>query len=107
MPEFPTFYTSVTNMFDCFGFINSLLQKFDPSMEVIDWFQSPSLALTVLIIGSLWSGFGINVLYFSAALTNIPDELYEALEKELNAAYFEAYPRKYPVEVPSVYVLPT
>lgn len=69
-----------TNMFDCFGFINAMIEKINPSIGIIDWFQSPSLALTVLIIGSLWSGFGINVLYFSAALTNIPDELYEAAE---------------------------
>lgn len=69
-----------TNLFDCFGFINALLQKINPSIGVIDWFQDPSLALVALIIGSLWSGFGINVLYFSAALTNVPEELYEAAE---------------------------
>lgn len=69
-----------TNLFDCFGFINAMLQKINPSIGVIDWFGDPSLALVALIIGSLWSGFGINVLYFSAALTNVPEELYEAAE---------------------------
>ena len=69
-----------TNLFDCFGFINAFLQKLNPSIGVIDWFQSPSLALVAVIIGSLWSGFGINVLYFSAALTNVPEDLYEAAE---------------------------
>lgn len=71
-----------TNMFNAFGCVNALLQRFGLVGGVIDWFQSPSKTLFVLIIGSLWSGFGINVLYFTAALTNVPEELYEAAEIE-------------------------
>ena len=35
-------------------------------------------ARLVLIIGSVWSSFGINVLYFISALANVPEELYES-----------------------------
>ena len=34
--------------------------------------------MVVLVAGSAWQSFGINVLYFMAALNNIPEELYEA-----------------------------
>lgn len=71
-----------TNMFNVFGCINALLQRFGIIDGVIDWFQSPRLTFMVIMMVSLWSGFGINVLYFTAALTNVPEDLYEAAEIE-------------------------
>lgn len=34
--------------------------------------------MIMLVIGSVWSSFGINVLYFTAALSNVPKDVYEA-----------------------------
>ena len=66
------------NMFDYFGFINYNLQKFGFIKQPIDWFSSKKGAMAVLILGSMWANFGTNVIYFTAALTNVPDDLYEA-----------------------------
>lgn len=66
------------NMFDYFGFINHWLLKFGLIKEQIDWFANKNSALAVLVMGSMWSNFGTNVIYFTAALTNVPDDLYEA-----------------------------
>ena len=66
------------NMFDYFGFINHWMAKLGFIDKPIDWFAQKSSALTVLILGSMWSNFGTNVIYFTAALTNVPDDLYEA-----------------------------
>lgn len=68
----------VTNMFDYFGFINAWLVKLGIISEEIDWMGSTFSSLTALMIGSLWSSFGINVMYFTAALSNIDEELYES-----------------------------
>lgn len=68
----------VTNMFDYFGFVNAWLIKAGLITKEIDWFSSTFNAMTALTVGSIWNSFGTNVIYFTAALSNIPEELYEA-----------------------------
>lgn len=65
-----------TNLFDYFGFINALLKSCN--LTPLDWFSKNSSATIVLVAGSVWATFGINVLYFSSALTNVPEDVYEA-----------------------------
>ena len=67
-----------TNLFDYFGLINAWLTKIGLIDVPIDWFSNAWTARLVLIIGSVWSSFGINVLYFISALANVPEELYES-----------------------------
>lgn len=67
-----------TNMFDYFGFINAWLVKLGFIDKSIDWFGNTYTAMIVLIIGAVWNTFGTNVLYFMAAIANIPKELYES-----------------------------
>ena len=66
------------NMFDYFGFINAILIKVGLSQTGIDWFSNEHTALFALITASVWNTFGINVMYFLAALKNVPEELYES-----------------------------
>ncbi len=66
-----------SNLFDYFGFINAWLVKAGIVDTPIDWFSSAWSARAALIAGSIWSSFGINVLYFISALSNVPEELYE------------------------------
>ena len=40
--------------------------------------EGPSLAITAVIIMSVWKGLGYNIIIFLAGLQNIPNELYEA-----------------------------
>jgi multiple sugar transport system permease protein len=42
------------------------------------WLYDPRLALPSLIIVSLWSGLGANMVIFLAGLQDVPEELYEA-----------------------------
>lgn len=66
------------NMFDYFGFINGIMMKFDFIKQEIDWLATPNRAMLVLALGSAWNSFGVNVLYFIAALNNVPEDLYES-----------------------------
>ena len=68
------------NLFDYFGFINHWLDVLGVTKEPINWFASKKGALAVIIMASMWSCCGINVIYFTAALNNVPEELYEAAE---------------------------
>ena len=68
----------LTNMFDYFGFINAWLIKAGLIEEPIAWFSDSKMAMTALVIGSVWNTFGTNVLYFMAAMSNIDESLYES-----------------------------
>jgi len=47
-------------------------------LRVPDWAAGPSLALVCVIIFSIWSSFGFDVVVLLAGLTNVPKEIYEA-----------------------------
>ncbi len=68
-----------SNMFSYQGLLNAWISKI--GIEPVDWFgKSQFSALTVLALGSVWCSFGVNVLYFIAALSNVPEDMYEAAE---------------------------
>lgn len=68
-----------SNMFSYQGLINAWLAKL--GIGAVDWFgKSQNMALTVLALGSTWCSFGVNVLYFIAALSNVSEDMYEAAE---------------------------
>ena len=67
-----------SNIFDYFGLFNALLIKVGIIDAPIEWFANKNTAMFVLALGSAWCTFGTNVLYFIAAFSNVPNELYEA-----------------------------
>jgi multiple sugar transport system permease protein len=46
--------------------------------RIPDWLAGPSVALCVVILFSIWSSLGFDVVIYLAGLANIPAELYEA-----------------------------
>ena len=69
-----------TNLFQYFGYFNDIFLKLGFISEPIDWFANKWSAMAVLVSSSVWKNFGTNVLLFTAALTNVPEELYEAAD---------------------------
>ena len=67
-----------SNMFGYFGVINAFLQKFGSADASIDWFGTKISAMWVIVIADIWKSFGVNVLYFIAALANVPEDVYES-----------------------------
>lgn len=70
----------LSNMFSYNGIINNLLVKSGFLGENIDWFSDKWHAFAMIIMGSIWSTFGVNVMYLLAALATVPEELYESAE---------------------------
>jgi len=52
----------------------------DFALLVADWLNGPSMALMVVIMLSVWTFIGYNVVIYLAGLANIPNELNEAAE---------------------------
>lgn len=71
-------WTFLFNPNEHIGLINQILGTI--GIGPIGWLTSTSISKISLVILAVWRGIGINMLIFSAALQNIPDEMYEAAE---------------------------
>lgn len=75
--------TMLANALGIEGYPGALLPNWLPtdlSTLVAEWMGGPSQALTVVIMLSVWSYVGYNVVIYLAGLGNIPSELTEAAE---------------------------
>ncbi len=59
-----------------FGFLNSLLAMIE--IRPIAWIDSQEMVIPSLILMSIWSGLGYNMVLFLAGLSGIPSTVYEA-----------------------------
>jgi len=59
------------------GIVNAVLVNLHIVNANVNWFGTRWLAMTVILLVSLWSTFGLNMVYFLMGLQNIPKELYE------------------------------
>ena len=64
------------------GIINGILQMLRLIDMPVDFLGSPVLAMSSIILIGIWSGFGINMVYFLAGLQTIPKEMYESAEMD-------------------------
>jgi len=60
------------------GLFNSLLAQV--GLGPYPWLESPDTAMLSLVLESTWAGMGGSVLIYLAAITGVPQELYEAAE---------------------------
>ena len=78
--------TAVAGLVFCFlfssynGMVNNILSMLKLISAPVNWFGSKWTAMTVLIVSSIWLGYGQNMLFFLAGLQGIPDDLYEAAD---------------------------
>ena len=61
-----------------FGAINDILMRLGLIKEAIPWGSTASTAFVIIIVASVWRGIPYFTISFLAALTSIPQELYES-----------------------------
>lgn len=59
------------------GIVNAVLWETNLIGKNISWFGDKGHAMFVIILVSLWTTFGLNMIYFLMGLQNIPKALYE------------------------------
>jgi raffinose/stachyose/melibiose transport system permease protein len=59
------------------GMVNAFLLFLGLIKENVNWFGTRFMSLNVVLAVSIWSTFGLNMIYFLMGLQNIPKELYE------------------------------
>jgi raffinose/stachyose/melibiose transport system permease protein len=57
-----------------------IINELGLSATRINWFGNRWLALSVIIIASVWTHFGINMVFFLMGLQSVPKELYECAD---------------------------
>ncbi|MFJ9210294.1 sugar ABC transporter permease [Streptomyces sp. L-9-10] len=62
------------------GALNAILRDLGIIDQSVDFFASRWSSLLALVLISVWQVFGQYVIYWMAAIQNVPDELYEAAE---------------------------
>lgn len=65
------------------GIVNEILLRFIKIAP--DWFGNGALALTLTAFGLIWKNLGYNVVFYIAALQNLPKEINQAAK--LDGAY--------------------
>lgn len=58
------------------GLINYILELLN--MKSIEWGNDPKFAMVMIVVGTLWSRTGYNMVIYLAGLQGIPPELFEA-----------------------------
>lgn len=68
-------------MFDPFqGVVNQLLQNSGLINSKINWFGDRAHANAVIMIASIWKGFGTNMIFFLMGLQSVPADIYECAD---------------------------
>ncbi|OCT13021.1 sugar ABC transporter permease [Paenibacillus pectinilyticus] len=68
-------------MFEPFqGAVNQMLKSANIISSPINWFGDKWLADIVIVIASVWKGFGVNMIFFLMGLQNIPQDIYECAD---------------------------
>ena len=67
-------------MFAVDGIINQFLMSTQLIQVPIEWLSDPFYAKVVIVVALLWRWTGYNMMFFLAAMQNIPQETYEAAE---------------------------
>lgn len=71
-------FTFLLNPFN--GAVNDVLMSLNLIAKPIDFLGNPKLSMWSLILISVWQIFGQYMIYWMAALQNVPESLYEAAE---------------------------
>ena len=71
-----------SNLFSHFGVINAFMKELGFINKPIEWFGNKFTAMAVIVFADMWKSLGVNVLYFIAALANVPEDLYEAAKMD-------------------------
>lgn len=94
-----------SNLFDYFGVINTYLVRFGILDEPVNWYANTGTAILMVILTTLWQSFGINVLYFLAALSNVSKDVIESSELDGAGTFTQLFKIKLPMILPMLQVM--
>jgi raffinose/stachyose/melibiose transport system permease protein len=94
-----------SNLFDYYGPVNVLFTKLGFIKENVDWYANKGTAIATIVTANIWSGLGTQVLYFMAALSTVPKELYESADVEGAGTFTKYFKITIPMIAPTLQIL--
>lgn len=91
-------------MYDNSGFINSFL--YNHGFKNVNWLES-DCAFIILVVSYLWKNLGYNVILWTAALSTIPDYLYESARVDGANKWQSFYRITLPNLLPAISIITT
>jgi arabinosaccharide transport system permease protein len=82
------------------GLLNSFLGLF--GVPPLRWLETRNLAVPAMIIMAVWRWTGINVIYFTTGLANIPRDMYEAASVDGAGAFRKFWNVSVPLSKPII-----
>jgi ABC-type sugar transport system permease subunit len=70
------------------GLINAVLRTIGLGSLARDWLNSGGTAMFAVVVASVWQGIGSSFILYMAALTNVPNDLYESASLD-GATFFQ------------------
>jgi len=94
-----------SNLFEYFGPVNIILTKLGLIEQNIDWFTNKSTAIATIVVANVWHTLGTQVLYFMAALSTVPKELYESADVDGAGTVTKFFKITLPMIAPTLQIL--
>ena len=69
------------------------------------WLDNPFLAFTLVVVAAIWKGLGYNVVFYLAAIQNIPGDVLEAAEIDGASAWQSFWRVAFPLLSPMTFFL--
>lgn len=88
-----------------YGVLNSTLMEWGWIKEPINWLGSAEFYRTAMFILLVWSSMGFNIILLTAALTNVPKDLYEAAEIDGATGFKKFFKITIPLVSPTLFYL--
>lgn len=82
------------------GLLNSFLGLF--GVPPLRWLEARNLAVPAMIIMAVWRWTGINIIYFTTGLANIPRDMYEAASVDGAGAFRKFWNISVPLSKPII-----
>lgn len=92
-------------MFRDDGIVNMVLQNVFHMAETPSWFGNSELCRFPIILLSIWTAVGHEMVIYMAALQNVPGELYEAAEIDGAAGWTRFWKITFPLITPTTFYL--
>ena len=87
------------------GIIDALLKLFGSSVPPEGWLARPTTATKAILVYTVWTGFGANILLFMGAMIRVPVEMLEAAKLDGCSAFRELVLLILPLILPTISTL--
>ncbi len=94
-----------SNLFEPFGYLNTLMIELGIIQKPIEFLKTTAGGFSMMISADIWTNFGVNTLYFIAALSGVDKDVYEAADLDGCMGFKRFFKITLPLIAPMVQII--